>query len=139
VVAQPFDMVVEAGKVREFALAVRSSDPEHLGDEPVSPATFLASSVWWQSEESSAWHGVERDFTRILHGEQEFVFHGEPPGAGTVLQGESRIAREYTTEGKRGGAITFTDVLTSYTDRATGRLVAEVTSTTIETGQAVTG
>lgn len=136
--AEPFSMVIEAGKVREFALAVRSSDPEHLGAAPVSPVTYLSTSVWWQSEESSAWHGLDRDLSRILHGEQEFVFHGEPPAAGTVLEGESRIARTYTKEGKRGGAMTFTDVVTAFTDASTGKLVAEVTSTTIETGQAVT-
>jgi hypothetical protein len=134
---EPFRMTVEAGKVREFALAVRSSDPDHLGAQPVSAPTFLQSSTWWQRPENSPWAGVERDYSRLLHGSQEFVFHGEPPAAGAVLEGVSRIERTYTKAGKRGGEMTFTDVVTEYRDAGTGRLVAESWNTSIETSQVV--
>jgi hypothetical protein len=130
-------MTVEAGKVREFALAVRSADPEHLGDRPVSPPTFLQTCVWWQTPESSVWHGVDRDYSRLLHGSQEFVFHGAPPTAGDELEAISRIHRSYRKEGRRGGTMTFTDVVTEFRDVGTGRMVAESWTTSIETGRAV--
>ena len=132
----PFRMVVEEGKVREFARAVKSSNPEHLRqDAPVSPVTFLMSAAHWQGPEHSAYAGIERDYSRILHGEQAFTFHGEPPLAGAVLTGQQRIDRVYTKEGRRGGTMTFTEVVTDFT-AADGRLVAEVRSTAIVTSQA---
>ncbi len=39
----PFHMVVERGKIREFARATKSSNPDYLeGDHPLSPVTFLS-------------------------------------------------------------------------------------------------
>lgn len=134
---QPFQMVVEAGKVREFAFAVRSSDPEHHGEQPVTPPTFLQTSSWWQGPEHSPWAGVERDYSRLLHGQQEFVFHGEPPAAGAVLEGVSRIERTYEKAGRRGGSMSFTEVVTEFREVPSGRLVAESWNTSIETSQVV--
>ena len=43
VLAQPFRMMVEEGKIREFARATRSRSAEHLRPrDPVPPVTFLA-------------------------------------------------------------------------------------------------
>lgn len=132
----PFRVVVEEGKVREFARATDSSHPDHLREgDPVSPLTFLISSVFWQDESTSVWAGIARDYNRILHGEQGFAFHGPPPRAGDVLTGQQRIADVYTKEGKRGGAMEFTEVVTEFTDAA-GDLVVEMTSTTIVTSVA---
>jgi hypothetical protein len=135
---EPFRMVVELGKIREFARATKSTNPEYdgaPGDTPVCPGTFLISSVFWQTPESNPWAGIERNYERILHGEQEFIFHGEPPRAGTVLTGQTRIDRVYTKEGKRGGTMTFTEQVTEFRD-ADGNLVAESRGTSIETSQA---
>ena len=132
---KPFTMEVELGKLREFARATKSSNPAYLADDrPVSPATFLMTSTFWQSPESRA-GGGPRSYERVLHGEQEFVFHGEPPRAGTVLTGQSRIDRTYEKEGRRGGTMTFTETVTEYRDEQ-GRLVAETRSTVIETSRA---
>lgn len=132
----PFTMVVELGKLREFARATKSSNPEYLeGDHPVSPITFLQTSIFWQSRENSPYGGGPTDFKRLLHGEQEFVFHGEPPRAGTVLTGQSRIERVYEKEGRRGGRMTFTESVTEYRDQD-GRLVAESKTTGIVTERA---
>ena len=80
----PFRVVVEEGKVHEFARATRSSLPAHLrSPDPVSPVTFLTSAALWMEPENSAWHGVTRNFANILHGEQYFAFEGPPPSAGT--------------------------------------------------------
>jgi hypothetical protein len=134
---KPFRVVVEEGKVREFARAVKSSNPAYVADgpQPTSPPTFLASSTFWQGSEHSPWGGAALNWERILHGEQEFVFPGPPPAAGTELTAEARIDRVYEKEGKRGGAMTFVEVVTEYRDLA-GTVVAESRSTIIETSQA---
>jgi acyl dehydratase len=125
-------MVVEEGKVREFARATRSRSAEHLRPrDPVSPVTFLASSALWMGEENSAWQGVTRDFANILHGEQEFSFAGPPPAAGTELIGLQSIDRTYEKVGARGGAMTFTEVLTRFTKPSSERTVVEMRSVSI--------
>ena len=46
---RPFRVVVEEGKIREFARAVKSADPAYVADGPqaTSPPTFLAASSFW--------------------------------------------------------------------------------------------
>lgn len=137
---KPFRVVVEEGKVREFARATKSSHPDYLtGDAPpaVSPVTFLASSAFWQGPESSPWGEAKLNWQRILHGEQEFTFPGPPPAAGTVLTAEARIDRVYEKEGKRGGTMAFAEAVIEYRDE-TGAVVAESRATIIETSQAPT-
>ncbi|MGH9000429.1 MAG: FAS1-like dehydratase domain-containing protein [Acidimicrobiia bacterium] len=137
---EPFTMVVELGKVREFARATKSTNPAYEGGPGaavLTPATFLASSAFWQTPAANPFAGVKLNWQRILHGEQEFVFHGEPPRAGTVLTGEARIDRVYEKAGKRGGTMIFTDLVTEYRD-SEGRLVAESRGTLIETSKATT-
>jgi hypothetical protein len=135
---KPFRVMVEEGKVREFARAVKSSNPAYVaeGQPPVtSPVTFLASSVFWQGRDSSPLAGVELNWARILHGEQEFTFPGAPPAPGTELTAEARIDRVFEKEGKRGGTMTFAEIVTEYRD-GSGAVVAESRSTLIETSQA---
>ena len=134
---QPFRVVVEEGKVREFARAVKSENPAYTAEGPqaTSPTTFLASSAFWQGADASPFAGVKLNWERILHGEQEFVFPGPPPAAGTELTAEARIDRVFEKEGKRGGTMTFVEVLTEYRD-GSGAVVAETRSTVIETSQA---
>jgi acyl dehydratase len=133
-VAAPFSMPVERGKIREFARATGSSDPAYFEDEgSLSPPTFLMSAAFWQDDASRAPRG-EGGFERLLHGEQEFAFVGEPPRAGVVLTGQARLDRVYEKEGRRGGAMTFQEVVTEYWD-ADGRTVAEVRNLSIITGR----
>jgi hypothetical protein len=131
----PFRMVIEEGKVREFAAATGSSHPEHLtGPTPISPVTFLASARLWQDERNLPWNDVDRDQARVLHGGQEFVFHGPPPRAGTELVGQMRIEDVFEKTGRRGGTMVFTKLVTEF--RTTnGELVAVMRSTAIETSR----
>jgi hypothetical protein len=133
----PFTMPIELGKIREFARATKSRNLayERHGDRPaLTPATFLITSVFWQTPASDPYHGVHRNLERILHGEQEFVFHGPPPSAGDVLTGQSRIDAVYEKHGKRGGSLIFRELVTDFRD-AEGNLVAEMRNTTIETSK----
>jgi hypothetical protein len=131
----PFDMVVEVGKIREFARATRSTNPEYLtGDDPVSPVTFLVTSTFWQDPDSPPVVTGFSNYERVLHGAQEFVFFGEPPRAGTRLSVQARPGPTYEKTGRRGGVMKFAEMITEYRDEA-GTLVAEARGTVIETSQ----
>ncbi len=135
---EPFTMVVEVGKVHEFAVATKSSNPAYRGgpgDRVPIPGTFLQSSAFWQSPESNPLRGADLDLRRILHGGQEFVFHGPPPRSGDVLTGRSHVASDYEKHGRRGGTMRFVETVTEYRDQD-GDLVAESRSTLIVTSQA---
>jgi N-terminal half of MaoC dehydratase len=137
--AAPYELHVELGKIREFARATLSNHPEYLASErPPSPVTFLATSRSWQEGDQSVWHGVDRDISRVLHGEQEFVFHGEPPRAGTRLSARERIESVFDKTGKRGGTMRFIVITTEYRDEQ-GTLVAEARMTQIITSAPPSG
>jgi hypothetical protein len=122
-------MEIELGKAREFAHAVGHPDPIEVGS-PV-PVTFLRTMAFWAGPESSA-QPAGRDMSRMLHGEQTFVFHGGPIRVGETLVGQSRLEGTYSKRGRRGGLMTFTEVVTEL--RAPdGRLRAEVRVVQIET------
>lgn len=127
-----FTMDIELGKVREFARATRSANPDYLtGDSPVIPPTFLTTTMLWASGEANPWDKVKMDQSRGLHAEQEYVFHGPPPRAGTRLTAQSRISEVYQKQGRRGGVLTFAVMVTEFRD-AEGRLVAEARLTGVE-------
>lgn len=131
-VGEPFILDVERGKIREFARAIRSGNPAYLTDEaPVVPPTFLTTAFFWQSGESDPWEAVAMDQRKGLHAEQEYVFHGPPPRAGTRLVGRSRIESVTRKEG-RSGTLTFAVMVTEFHDEA-GRLVATARLTGVET------
>jgi hypothetical protein len=131
----PFELVIERGKVREFARAVHALDPAYLeGDAPVIPPTFLTTTFFWQEELEGAnpWERVGMSQERGLHAEQEYTFYGPPPRAGTRLTCKSRIERIYEKAGKRGGKLTFAVMVTEFRD-ASGKLIAEARLTGVET------
>lgn len=131
-------MVVELGKVREFARATKSRNPEYLtGDHPVAPATFLVTANFWQDERSAPMGPQFASYERVLHGAQEYIFFGEPPRAGTKLSVQAKPGSTYEKTGRRGGVMTFHEMITEYRDES-GRLVAEARGTIIETSQAPT-
>jgi hypothetical protein len=134
---EPFELVIERGKVREFARAVASSHPAYLREaEPPIPPTFLTTMFFWERETPGAnpWDKVKLDQERGMHAEQEYVFHGPPPRAGTRLICQSRIEDVYEKEGRRGGKLGFAVMVTEFRDEH-GRLVAEARMTGVETAR----
>jgi N-terminal half of MaoC dehydratase len=125
-----YEMVVERGKIAEFAAAMQSQNPAYAGTDAVVPPTFLISSALWAPEGAAVDHGFDR--RRLLHGEQEFIFHGPPPRAGQVLKVSDQVVDRYEKPGKRGGMMRFAVVVTEYRDSG-GALVAEARKTLIET------
>ena len=129
-----FDMVVERGKIREFARATKSDSPAYLDESaPVSPPTFLVTNAFW-SKGGGPFGRMGLDMRRVLDGGREFVFHGPPPKAGTKLTAQTRVDDIYEKEGKRGGTMTFVVTVQEFRDES-GTVVAEMRSTAIETGR----
>lgn len=124
-----FEVYLERGKIREFAAAMQSGNPAYQGEHAVIPPTFLTTAAQWAPPGARAQHGFER--ARLLHGEQEYVFHGPLPRAGQVLRASEHVAQRYEKQGKRGGTMRFAVVVTEFRDDS-GRLVAEARSTLIE-------
>jgi hypothetical protein len=136
-VGAPFSMDLERGKIHELARATGSKDPAYFeGDHPPIPPTFLTTMFFWEElvPGSNPWHLVKMDQKRGMHAEQEYVFHGPPPRAGTRLTCQSRIESIYEKEGRRGGTLTFAVMVTEFRDE-TGKLVAEARLTGVETAK----
>jgi hypothetical protein len=130
---EPFELELERGKIREFARATFSTNPSYLDDQaPVVPPTFLTTMIFWSGPEADPWQFVRMDQSRGLHAEQEYVFHGPPPRAGTRLTARSRIESITTKPGRRGGELTFVVQVTEFRDPS-GTLVAEARLTGVET------
>jgi N-terminal half of MaoC dehydratase len=132
----PFVVDIERGKIREFAAATKSANPAYWDeDRPVIPPTFLTTQMLWEAwagEAASPWRLVELDQHTGMHAEQEYVFFGPPPRAGTRLTAQSRIGDIYTKRSRSGGTLTFAVMITEFRDE-TGRLVAEARLTGVET------
>jgi hypothetical protein len=127
---QPWEVVVERGKIAEFADAMLCDDPAYRGPNAIIPPTFLTSAARWAPPGVRVDVGFERK--RLLHGEQEYTFHGDLPAAGDVLTARERVVERFSKPGKRGGTMRFATVVTEYRDVA-GALVAEAKATFIET------
>ena len=134
-VGEPFTMPLEQGKIREYARSIGSSHPEYLETEdPVVPAHFLTTTFFWEGDTGNPWDRVEMSQQRGMHAEQEYVFHGEPPRAGTRLTCSSRIDKIYEKTSRSGSTLTFVEMVTDFRD-GDGVLVAEAKMTAVETGE----
>jgi hypothetical protein len=138
-----FELPIERGKVREFALAVGEDNPVFFDPEEarrqglpdvVAPPTFTVTQIWQVTrEEREARLGANLDYARVLHGEQEFVLE-RLPVAGEVLRGVMRISRDFTKQGRRGGDMRFVTYESVFTD-ADGDEVVRAHYTLIETAR----
>ena len=131
-VGRPWELVVERGKIAEFAEAMLCDDPSYRGPDAIIPPTFLTTGGRWAPPGARVDVGFERK--RLLHGEQEYTFHGNLPAAGDILTARERVVDRYSKPGKRGGTMQFATVVTEYRDAA-GTLIAEARATFIETAK----
>ena len=138
---QPVTMVVELGKVREFARAIKDPNPIYFdeayatreaGGIPVPPTFLMALGFW---DDGRGRPRLEMDLRRVLHGEQEFEYL-RPIHVGDVLTAVSKIENVFEKQGARGGTMTFGVTATEFRNQR-GELVAISRSTVIETGQVV--
>jgi acyl dehydratase len=138
-----FDLPVERGKVREFALAVGEDNPifydpdearRHGFPDVVAPPTFTVTQIWQISrDEREEKLGANLDYGRVLHGEQEFSYN-RLPVAGEVLKGTMRISKDFTKEGRRGGTMRFVTYESRFVD-AEDREVLTAYYTLLETSK----
>lgn len=128
-----YEMRVEAGKLAEYARAALSGEPRHFGPEAVAHPTFLTTGrLLWEPPGVGPVDAVGFDPPRMLHGEEEFVFHEALPEAGDTLQVTTYIADRWEKQGTRGGSMRFALIVNEFRDQA-GTLVAEQRTTMIET------
>jgi hypothetical protein len=124
-----WEVVVERGKIAEFADAMLCADPAYRGPDAIIPPTFLTTAARWAPPGVRVEIGFDRK--RLLHGEQEYTFHHGLPSAGVTLTASERLVDRYSKPGKRGGTMQFATIVTEYRDEA-GTLVAEAKATFIE-------
>jgi acyl dehydratase len=126
-----FHAVAEAGQLALFAKATGETNPVYFDESAARdaghpgvplPPTFLFSLEFTQS--SAGWReeaGIQP--SRILHGEQQFVYH-RLAYAGEKLLFESRIGDIYE---KKGGALSFL-VRETRVSNARGEHIADLRS-----------
>lgn len=138
------DLVVEAGKVEEYARAVLDDNPVHRDVDEASkqgyrevpaPLTFTATKRFPRYRPSGVadhWGfdlGFDPEFT--VHGQKEYEF-GRDILVGDILRGETTLERVYQREGSHGDEMTFAVLATKFTDKADTWVLTE-RSTLIET------
>jgi peroxisomal enoyl-CoA hydratase 2 len=139
---------VEAGKVEEFARALRDDNPVHRDENAAAkqgfdavpaPLTFTRTAYLPRyrpegiDENLGFDLGLRKEY--VVHGEQEYEFE-RPVEVGDVLTGMTTLTDVYQREGSRGGTMTFAVYETEFRDQA-DELVCIVRLTRIETGGAI--
>jgi hypothetical protein len=117
---------VERGHIRRFCEAVGDDNPVYFDDaveRTPAPPTFATA-----LRPNDPREGVDIDFRKLLHGEQEFVYE-RPICSGDRLTVVGRIAEAYAKEGK-AGVMDFLVTEARATD-ASGALVFTARSTAV--------
>ncbi|TSD40326.1 MaoC family dehydratase [Rhodococcus sp. KBS0724] len=129
-----YQFPVERGKIREFARAAHAGGNAYQGPDTVVPPTFLTTArLGWAPEGENPSTTLGFDVARVLHAEEEYIFHARPPRAGDLLTVTSRLGRQYEKQGRRGGTMRFAVTVTEFRN-SEGDLVAEQHTTIVETG-----
>ena len=112
-------MVVERGKIREFAKAILDDNPAYEADDPAVPPTYTMAIAHWPAPKGGGGAGFAKlglDMMRILHAGQEFEYLGEIK-EGDKLSTSTKISDVYEKEGKRGGTMLFVTSETTFTNQ----------------------
>lgn len=150
---------VESAHIAMFARAIADPNPVYydpdqaaaseIGGVP-APPTFVQASAQFDPDYllrpafDGPWFGSGRDATGVvrdpaqgggLHAEQHYTYH-RPLLAGDVLSAISRDGEQWEKQGRRGGALQFSETITEYRDTS-GELVVTARSIGVRTGQVV--
>lgn len=139
------DFHIEAGKVEEFARAIKEDNPAFRDEEAAAeqgfdaipaPLTFARVSTFPRYRVVEG-RGIDIGFRQeyAIHGEQEYEYE-RPVRVGDTLTGETTLTDVYQREGGRGGTMTIAELETEYRDQD-GDLVLTERSTVLETGGAI--
>jgi len=130
----PFQVEIEKGLLRLFAQAVGETNPVYTEEASAReagynslpmPLTYPFCLGKFIADPFDTLHLFNLDHSRIVHGEQEFHYHGVAC-AGDILTGRKRVTDVYQ---RRNGA-EFIIVATVFTDVA-GRPVCEAVQTIV--------
>ena len=127
---------VEKGRLRFFARAIGETNPVYTDEKaaraaghrslPV-PATFLTCLEGEGRELLETLKVLNFDLGRILHAEQEFIYH-KMAYAGDTLTFETKVADVYD---KKDGALQFVVMQTRVTDQ-NGEHIADVRASLVQ-------
>lgn len=113
-------MVVERGKVMEFARAITDDNPAYFEDDPAIPLTYTMAIAHWPPPtgggQGSKLASLGLDLLKILHAGQEYEYLGEIK-VGDTLTTRSVISDVYEKEGKAGGTMLFVVSETTFTNQ----------------------
>ncbi len=130
-------MVVERGKIMEFARAILDENPVYFQEDAPAPPTFTMAGAHWPS--GSGGGGAKLadlglDLLRVLHAGQEYEYLGEIK-AGDSLTSRAVISDVSEKEGKRGGTMTFITSETTFTNQR-GEDVLKARTILVQTSKA---
>jgi hypothetical protein len=117
-------VTIERGPVRTFARAIKDESEIFDGEAAPVPATFPFVMAYWGSQGVGGASTLPIEQLRgpgrmILHGEQEFVYHGWPQ-VGQTLEGNTFVADVYEKERSSGGKMEFYVTETEWKDAGSG-------------------
>jgi acyl dehydratase len=131
---------VEAGKIREFALATFTVDPVHTVSAAASTAGFPAQAATpthvvvagHYRDQSAVLDALGLSLARVVVGSVSWSWT-RPLVSGDELRGRRRVIGDEQREGKRGGSMRLVTLETEYLD-ASGAPVVQVREVLIERG-----
>lgn len=147
---------IEAGHIMCFARAIGDANPAYYGamtgaaDVP-APPTFVTASAQFDPDYplrpqiGEPWFGSGREASGRpqpastggggggtgLHAEQHYTYH-RPLRAGDVLHATTRPGERWEKQGRRGGTLVFSEIITEYHD-ASGELVVTARTVGVKT------
>jgi acyl dehydratase len=141
-VVDEFSFPVEAGKVREFALAIHdpaeryrdrvAARTEGFAETP-APLTFTVIGGHYRDARAAVAR-LGLDIRRVVVGEVEWTYE-RPVLVGDRLHGRRTVAEVRTREGARGGTMTLVTLETEFRDQR-DQVVVRQREVLIETGNA---
>jgi acyl dehydratase len=155
---------IEAGHIMLFARAIGDPNPIYRDEEQarktepggiIAPPTFVQASAQFDDEYplrprvGEPWFGSGRNPTGVerrasggggggLHAEQHYEYH-RVLRPGDVLRAETTPGRTWEKQGRRGGKLVFSEMVTEYRDQhgervVTARTVGVRTERVVEEG-----
>jgi hypothetical protein len=131
--AWPVSFVVERGKCRELARALRVRAPEcSEGERLRAVPTYPVVANHWGHSNARVLEELGVEVTNVVHGSEEYEYPAGPLLEGQRLRGEMRLverAPKTTRDGRRMTALRFE---TELVDERTGKLAVRIARTVLE-------
>lgn len=131
IASEPYTAVVEQEHVAQFAQAIGDGNPLYQNEAYAKTTAYKGTAVpptFLVALGSNAKFPLQLDFKRMLHGEQEFIYH-HPVRVGDTLDCTMTVTDVYDRVGK-SGTMQFLVLDTTMT-RADGTLAAVSRNTII--------